>query len=61
MAVVETVPGRQPVADINEKDAIQDNAIESDSASDHKQQGVKNAEAVTIAWDRKMLILTFVL
>lgn len=36
--------------------------FDSDKASDvNKQDGVKNVEAVTVSWDRKMLWLTFVL
>lgn len=34
---------------------------ESDNSSGYKQDGVKNVEAVTIAWSKKMLWVSFVL
>ena len=58
-------PDMMPDHDHEKNMASGEQAVPSsdgDNESDtHKQNGVRNVEAVTVAWDKKMLWVTFVL
>ncbi|KAI1076898.1 MFS general substrate transporter [Whalleya microplaca] len=48
--------------DVHDMHAMEDGAkADSDSSSEHKQEGVKQVEAITTVWSKELLIVMFIL
>jgi len=57
----EELPGTTTGHDAKSRDANVDDTTSDDASSEHMQEGVKQAEALTMSWTKKSLGLAYAL